>query len=414
MKGSLAEMSVIGGLAIDGDQCGTAFALLKPEMFENNWLREVFTLCVNMHQAGERIDAVSIDAKMDARHREKLVRCADLIPGLVGYDGYCAVVLEDWRKRSMIADLSEITFAGPVATTSKEIVEKLEMITARQRAIENALNDNTSVDFWGGVMRWMDDLQRPSTDLKSGWGLLDQRMGGFRRKGFYIISGRSGQGKTDFALSLACNMAAKYRVTYCTMEMPTEQLMERVASRLAHVDSSVLRDKKPTPDQMEAITKALSWARTKTQLTIDEQPRITVEDVENKILRHNADVIFIDHIGLMGHAQRKNHWESVADTSQRLKELANKHNVVIIALVQEGRSANKAADNTSLKGSDNLANDADGILQMRSEPPKEFITGDQWIDAEVHNTKNRHGGCGVMKYYWWPQYHDWRQVDDRR
>ena len=199
-----------------------------------------------------------------------------------------------------------------------------------------------------------------------------------------------------------------------SMEMPSDQLMERVASRLAHVDSSVLRDKKPSPDQMEAVTKALSWAKEKTQLTIDEQTRITVEDVENKILRHNADVIFIDHVGLMQHVQRKNLWESIADTSQRLKELAKKHNVVIIALVQENRAANKAADSTSLKGSDNLTNDADGILQMRSDPPKEFITGDRWIDAEVHITKNRHGGCGILKYYWWPQYHDWRQLDDRR
>ena len=48
-----------------------------------------------------------------------------------------------------------------------------------------------------------------------------------------------------------------------------------------------------------------------------------------------------------------------------------KHNIVIIALVQEQRGAEGSKSSmSSLKGSDNITNDADGIFQIKSELPE--------------------------------------------
>lgn len=403
MKASLAEISVVGGIIGDAEQCETAFNLLRPEMFENQWLRDVFTACVNMRQNGERVDCVSIEAKIGKQHRVALTECVKCLPTFAGYDGYCAAVLEAWRVRTLAGASLELS----QYLTSKDWMDAAERILAQQRAIESGLKDATASDFWGCVMQFMDSLIRPVDAVKSGMSVFDWVTGGLQRKGFYIIAGRSGQGKTDFSTTLATNMSAKYRVTYCTMEMPKTQLMSLVASRIAQVDATKIRDKTVSPDEMERISLALSRMRQYTQLSTDDQLGITIEDVENKILKQTPDILFIDHIGLMNHGNYKNAWEGVANTSKRLKQLAMKHNIVIVGLVQETK------DN-GLKGSDNLTNDADGIFFMKSEPPKSFIQGDAWIDAEVQVAKNRHGGRGALKFHWRPQYHEWRQVDDRR
>lgn len=408
---SLAEVSVIGGIIGFPADCGFAFQLLKPEMFENKWLGDVFSICEQIKNGGGLPDIVMVEERLGTKeHRAALVKCVDTIPALEGFEGYCMAVFENWRRRTLTAELTEITLSR---TGSAEMTAMLLTAAARQQAIESALADKTAVDFWGAVMRFIDSLCRPNDGIKTGWSALNRCTGGLRRKGFYIISGRPGRGKTDFALSLAVNIASAHRVTYCTMEMPTEQVMERIASRLAHVDGSKLRDKTLTPEEMDAVTSALGWQKEKLQLTIEEQQSLTVEDIEGKLLKHRAQVLIIDHIGLMKHTARKNRWESVADTSERLKKLALKHNVVIIALVQENRQAQKTASDISLKGSDNLSNDADGIFQMRSERPEKFLSGEAWVEAEVCVTKNRHGGCGTLKFYWQPQYHEWRVIDDR-
>ena len=404
MKASFAEISVVGCIIMDAERCSGAFDLLTPEMFENDWLSEAFRTCQSLHSRGKQVDIATIEGEMGREHRYALVQCAQQTPSLDGFDDYCAAVMERWRVRELQAESFRLT----QCQTSREWAEQARTMLARQEAIENGLQSSTATDFWGSVMSFVDSLVRPSASLKSGMGNFDRVTGGLQRKGFYIIAGRSGMGKTDFSLVLALNMSSKYRVTYCSMEMGKESLMARIASRVAQVDSGKIRDHSLDPEEMQRITEGLSQMRSSTRLVIDEQQGITVEELENKILRQSPDVIFVDHIGLMSHPRRKNVWEGVAETSKRLKQLAMKHNIVVVGLAQETREANGG-----IKGSDNLVNDADGIFLMKSEPPKTFITGSGWIDAEVVVRKLRDGARGSLKYHWRPQYHEWRAVEER-
>ena len=100
------------------------------------------------------------------------------------------------------------------------------------------------------------------------------------------------------------------------------------------IDSKLLMQK--DSDAVGRATEALGRIMDKTQLVTDYKQRLTVNELEAKIIRNQFDVVFVDHIGLMGHKEFKSKWEGIADTSQRLKELAMKHNI-IIALVQEQR-----------------------------------------------------------------------------
>lgn len=414
-KASEAEISVVGGIiAFPGEAeiTKTAYELLRPEMFANEWLSNAFAACVEIVREGKTPDIVLVENRIGKENRNYLKTCVEIVPTLAGFKDYCAIVLEDWRKRTLQKRLQELALA---ALPAKTVMDDLENILAEQQAIEQGLNDSTSVEFWGAVMRYMDMLVTPSNTIKTGWSTFDTYMGGLQRQGMYILSGRSGMGKTDFALAIALNISLRHRVSYFSMEMPVEQLMERVISRLARVEANRLRDKSVTPEEMKRISDAVTMRKSKTQIVIDEKQRMSVQDLESKIIRQRPDVVFIDHIGLMKHADKKQLWEAVADTSQRLKELAMKHKIVIVALAQENRNGDQGKPRMgNLKGSDNLTNDADGILQMHIPDHADFISGDAWIDAEIHVTKNRHGGTGKLLYCWQPQYHDWRPVERNR
>lgn len=407
-----AEISVIGGIVAFPKETKDALDFLKPEMFTNEQLANIFLACQKLNRMGKASDITMVESVIGTGQRTVLVGCVEQMPSLAGFKDYCAIVFGNWRKREIKKKLQELAFAD---FSVKNLMAQLENILSEQRAIERGLNDNTSVDFWGGVMKYLDTLVSPNTAIKTGWLAFDSCTGGLQRKGFYIISGRSGKGKTDFALALATNMSLKCRVSYFSMEMPVAQLMERVVSRLARIEANKLRDKNVTPDEMKRISNAMSLRKEKTKIIIDESQRISVAAVESKIIRHQPDVVFIDHVGLMAHAQKKQAWESVADTSQRLKELAMKYDIVIVGLAQENRDGDSGKPQMgNLKGSDNLSNDADGIFQMHIENPPEFISGNAWIDAEIHVTKNRYGGTGKLSYNWQPQYHDWRPVERNR
>lgn len=414
-KASEAEKSVVGGIIAfptKPEATRDAYNLLTPEMFANEWLSNAFAACVEIDREGKTPDVVLLEGKLGKQHRAALIACAECVPTLAGFREYCAIVMEDWRKREIYRKLQEIALEG---SPTRRTIEQLESLLAQQQAIERSLNDSTSVDFWGGVRRYMEELFRPNTAIKTGWGSFDRYTGGLQRKGFYVISARSGMGKSDFALAMATNISLRYRVSYFTMEMPVEQLMERVVSRIARVDSGKLLDKNVTPEEMERVSTAVMARKEKTKIIIDEKQRMSVSELEAKIIRQRPDVVFVDHVGLMKHAEKKQLWEAVADTSQRLKELAMKHNIVVVALAQENRNGEQGKPKMgNLKGSDNLSNDADGVLQMQIADHPDFVSGDAWIDAEVHITKHRHRGTGKLRFHWQPQYHDWREVDTGR
>ena len=72
------------------------------------------------------------------------------------------------------------------------------------------------------------NLFRPDTSLKTDWKQFNDVLGGLQRGCLYIIAARPGDGKTDFSMHLAVQLAKRYRVDYRSLEMTKEQLVHRI------------------------------------------------------------------------------------------------------------------------------------------------------------------------------------------
>jgi len=240
-------------------------------------------------------------------------------------------------------------------------------------------------------------------------------VGGLQRKSVYVIAARPGKGKTDWALQMATKISISGKVVYHTLEMTCDQLMQRIASRVCRVNSIRLRDKQLESEEQVRVTRAMELMAERCRLRFDEAEQITADVVEEKILRYQPDVVFIDHLGLMDSTGRKNQWEAVADTTHRLKALAKRHNVAIVELVQLNRRTDSGKTTMGdLYGGSAVEQDADAIFALDVEQHEGFLTGDESVDVTVQVLKNRHGGVGDLHFAWQPQYHSYTPVDTTR
>jgi replicative DNA helicase len=79
--------------------------------------------------------------------------------------------------------------------------------------------------------------------LSTGFYDLDAMTQGLQRSDLIIIAGRPSMGKTAFSLCVAANMAKEHKlpIAVFSLEMSKEQLVYRLLSNIAKVESSKLR-----------------------------------------------------------------------------------------------------------------------------------------------------------------------------
>lgn len=201
---------------------------------------------------------------------------------------------------------------------------------------------------------------------------LDNLTGGFQKGDLVILAARPSMGKTALALNMMANIAQRGDVVaFYSVEMPADQIFNRLFAMKGLIDASKLRDPKfmsPTD------WKKLDIAREQTskfKLFIDDTAGIKLMDLiwKAKALHknHPLSLIVIDYLQLItttdtGADNRQN---EVSMISRTLKKLARELNVPVIALSQLSRKVesreSKVPMMSDLRESGAIEQDADLI-----------------------------------------------------
>src|SRR5690606_4464020 len=120
---------------------------------------------------------------------------------------------------------------------------------------------------------------------------LDKSLGGFQGSDLIILAARPGMGKTAFALNCAANAAkAGKQVVVFTLEMTKEQLMSRVLSSEARVDSSRLRRGELSEEEEDRLAQgARQIFEIAASFGIDESPGITLMELRSRARRYQKE-----------------------------------------------------------------------------------------------------------------------------
>ena len=257
---------------------------------------------------------------------------------------------------------------------------------------------------------------------KTGFSGIDNVLAGMGNSDLILVGARPGMGKTSFCLNIATNVALQTGKNVCifSLEMSAEQLVNRVISSEAMIDSYALRTGKLDNDQWTEIANATSRLAG-TNILIDDTSGISVSGMKAKLRRvQNLGLVVIDYLQLMQSDRRSdNRVNEVADISRALKIMAKELNVPIICCAQLSRGPENRPDKrpmlSDLRDSGAIEQDADTVIFLyRSEYYDVDANDEEGSIAEVIIAKNRHGSTGNVKVGWIGRYTKFRSIDTSR
>ncbi|MBR5003859.1 MAG: replicative DNA helicase [Erysipelotrichaceae bacterium] len=217
------------------------------------------------------------------------------------------------------------------------------------------------------------------TGIRTGYKDLDDTTNGLQRGDLIILAARPSMGKTAFALNLALNAAqlqTDQAVAVFSLEMPAEQLIQRMMSTKSEVDGMKIRSGFLNNDEMNSLAEAATEMRAM-KIYIDDTPGVRVSEIFSKCRKLNAEhglsLVVIDYIQLItGNGKNSdNRQQEVSEISRSLKALARELKVPVIALSQLSRKVEERTEKipmlSDLRESGAIEQDADIVMFLYRE-----------------------------------------------
>ncbi len=287
------------------------------------------------------------------------VRIADSVPKEI-FDYLNYVIPIAWSNRTLIADvkfLIDSHRALIIDMKLKNLMKEIHAETLPSAACTLATNGCMEISKMGIVdenhiytaemcaENYYADNKKSNKIIPSGIETLDKiNEGGFKENCLITIAGRSGMGKTGFAVHLAHHLAANHpnkHVLFYSLEMSFDDIYEkRLAAILGQQPDSV----KDEVLKLQAVSRA-----NEIPFTIDTKPMASINYIETtaKItsIRKPLSVIVVDYLGLVQNTSKlESHTLKQADIALRLAALAAQLNCIVIALTQVNRDYSNRDD----------------------------------------------------------------------
>ncbi|MCI8478668.1 MAG: replicative DNA helicase [Oscillospiraceae bacterium] len=429
-----AEQAVLGAMLIDARCIPEVIEALKPDAFYLRTNREIYETIYSMFNFSQTVDPVTVLEHMrlngvydENTSRNYVLQLMEITPTAANVREYVAIVKDKALLRRIAETAGAMTAMVQEGTgTAQEVLEAVEqrIYAIRQGRAAQGLEHISTVLL--NVYDRLNELAASGSTvpgLSTGLPDVDNAISGLNRSDLILLAARPGMGKTSMALNILLH-AGKYSgktVVFFSLEMSREQLAMRLISGEAFVDNKKLVTGRLNEDDWVKIAAA-SAALNKTQILIDDNPSLSVADMNAKCRRvDNLGLVVIDYLQLMTSAGGRNYagenrQQVVSDISRALKIMAKELQVPVLCLSQLSRAgvarSNKRPILSDLRESGAIEQDADIVL---------FLYREDYYDEETENhnlaeciiAKNRHGETGTVELQWLPEYTTFSSLDRR-
>jgi replicative DNA helicase len=424
-----AEEAILGGILLDPEAIGRVLEILRPEAFYISAHQEVYRAATTLQAQGKPTDLMSVTTWLydhglleKVGGQSRLAELVDRTVSAVNIDQYAQLVMDKYLRRKLIHVGTEVAQLGyDIASPIEKVLDQAEqkVFNITQVRPSQALVATSDI-----LTSTFSDIESRSLGLvlpgiSCGFYDLDAMTQGFQRSDLIIAAGRPSMGKTSFVLNIARNIAAfhKLPIAVFSLEMSKEQLVYRLLSSEAQVESGRLRSGRIAQTEWEPLGHAISTL-SQLPIFIDDTPNISVTEMRSKARRLQAEqggamgLILIDYLQLM-EGSGDNRVQELSKMTRSLKSLARELQVPIIALSQLSRGVesrtNKRPMMSDLRESGSIEQDADLIMMLYREEYYNPDTPDRGI-AEVILTKHRNGPVGTIKLLFEPQFTRFRNL----
>ncbi|MBQ2715754.1 MAG: replicative DNA helicase [Clostridia bacterium] len=434
----LAEQALLGSILIDPPALTQISDTVRPEDFHLQEHRQIYEAMKQLSLLNHDIDHVTL---LDVLEKEKIYNrdeaevylrtLADAVPNALNIKDYARIVLEKSLMRRLIETCGNISER---AYSEQENVGELVEYAAAQMSEIAMGRDSRGFVPMTSVLETifrnrsiLYDDPNAFDGIQTGYGDLDTTLAGIGQSDLVLVGARPGMGKTSFCLNIALNYArrTKEKVAIFSLEMSNEQLVQRMLSSYAMVDSYNMRTGRlSTQDWQKLANSVVDLAGV--NILIDDTPNITVSGMKAKLRREGKiGLVVIDYLQLMqGDKHTDNRVQEVADISRNLKLMAKELHVPVICCSQlsrgtEGRTS-KRPMLSDLRESGSIEQDADTVIFIYRDEYYMDAGDKSKVDvtkapvAEIIVAKNRHGSTGTVYLNWIGRYTTFYSIEEKR
>jgi len=418
-----AEQSVLGAILIDREAIIEIAEFLRPEDFYRQAHSLVYRAMLDLFERREPIDLVTVAETLERSEdletvggRAYLSTLSNQTPTAVHAVQYARIVERKAVLRNLIGAAGKI--AGIGYEDPSEIQEAIDRAESELFQVSNrriTVGFSHLKELLHSAYDRLDYLHAHRGELSgiaSGFLDLDQLTTGFQKSDLIVVAARPSVGKTSFALNVAEHAAVREgrTVGVFSLEMSKEQLVLRLLSSIANIDSKRLRSGFLEELDFARIAPAMNDL-SEAALYIDDTPNISTMELRTKARRLQAesglDLVIVDYLQLMQAtttSRDANRVQEVSEISRGLKALARELNVPVIALSQLSRQPemreSKEPRLSDLRESGAIEQDADLVVFLWREKDKSPEDAD--VDGEIVNVKlakHRNGPTGEIQLW---------------
>lgn len=157
-----------------------------------------------------------------------------------------------------------------------------------------------------------------------------------------IVAGKTGIGKTGFALNLLNDLSASYPCLYFNLEMSYETLIHRLVALNTLIKIENLEKYSLLPQkQIEKINNVADELDRRNIEVVNTSQ--SIEKIRSDVAMHDQSrhfIVFIDHLGLIS-ARGRTSYEIATKVAKELRKISLDNNCTIIALCQLNRDSAK-------------------------------------------------------------------------
>ena len=433
-----AEQALLGSLIINPESFDKVAGFISVNDFYLEEHKHIYSALVKMYNQSKVIDAVTlVNTLVEEGDRDEaggiqyISLIAESVPSVSNIGDYARIVKEKSTLRRLINICDDIS-----ADAYEEGAPLKTIIDGAEQKIFDISHNNEAKDFrhirniLQNVYQEIETLSETNGAVKgskTGFSALDRMLIQMGQGDLVILGARPGMGKTSFAMNIAVNVAKQNKaVAIFSLEMSGEQLVTRILSSEAMVDSSKLRTGQLKGEDWENLASVVS-SLSGCDIYIDDTSAISSAEMKSKLRRiKNLGLVVIDYIGLMQSTSNSdNRAQQVGEISRNLKIMAKDFGIPILCCAQLNRGTESRTGDgkkptlADLRDSGSIEQDADIVLFLYRDEYYKDISGsdaqgaeDSANTAEVIIAKNRHGSVGNVKMGWIGQFTKFRSLEE--
>lgn len=434
-----AERSVLGAILLEKDAIIKVADVVYAEDFYEERHGTIYGAMTTLFEKRMPIDIVTLSEVLDKEKKldqvggsSYLAEIVNLTPSATNVVHYAQITRDKAVLRRLIECSATIGGLG-YEDEDAEISDTLDKAEQALFGVSQKFLKDKFVPVKDVLTEAFDRIDKIHKDkekgairgVPSGFRDLDNITSGFQNSDLVVLAARPSMGKTSFALNIAEHVAIedKIPVGVFSLEMSKDQLVDRLLSSQAGVDSWKLRTGNLSDDDFPKIGYAMG-VLAEAPLFLDDSPGANVMEIRAKARRlqmeHGLGLVIIDYMQLMEGRSRSgetNRVQEISEISRSLKGLARELDVPVIAISQLSRAVEHRPDKrpqlSDLRESGSIEQDADVVAFLYREEYYEPDTDRKGI-TEVLIKKHRNGPTGVCELFFHPEQMRFRDLDKKR